>query len=96
MQSESWKYRSTGQYRQFCPTDRKKRTIKNWIDWHLKKGAVGVVREKSPQKKVSDRKMKPTTALRRRNGIMSIGYSLWIALRREQCIAYNHCYAVTQ
>jgi hypothetical protein len=75
MLSESRKCRSTGQYRQFWPTNRKKDDEKNWIDWHLKKGAVGAVGEKSLQKKLSDWKMNPTTALRGRNGGMPVGYS---------------------
>jgi hypothetical protein len=56
-----------------------------WIYWHLKKGSVGVVGEKSLQKKKpSHGKMKPSTALGRRNGGSLAGYSGRIALRREQ------------
>jgi hypothetical protein len=42
---------------------------KNWTDWHLKKGAAGAVGENSPQKQPNHGKMKPSTALERRNGV---------------------------
>jgi hypothetical protein len=61
--------------------------IKNWIDWHLKKGAVGAVGEKSPQENPSYKEMKPSAALGRRNGGSPVGYSVRIALRKEQCDA---------
>jgi hypothetical protein len=58
------------------PIHQKKRMMmKKWINWHLKKGAVGVVGEKSQQKKQSHGKKKPSTALRRKNGGTPEGYS---------------------
>jgi hypothetical protein len=75
MRSESQKYTNTGQSRQFCPTNQEKRMMmKKWIDWHFKKGAVEAIGEKSPQKKLSHEKMKPSTALGIRNGGTPVGY----------------------
>jgi hypothetical protein len=48
---------------------------------------MDVAGEKSPQKKVSHEKMKPSTALKRRNAGMPVGYLGQIALRRDQCDA---------
>jgi hypothetical protein len=50
----------------------------------LKEEAVVAVREKPPQKKLSHKKMKLSTTLKRRKGGTPVGYSRQTALRREQ------------
>jgi hypothetical protein len=66
--------------------------IRNWTDWHLEKGAMEAAGEKSPQKRnPSHGKMKPSTALGRRNGGTPVGSSGQKALRSEQCNKCVHC-----
>jgi hypothetical protein len=69
------------------PFGKKKRgcVLYTWINWHLKEGAAGAVEEKSPQEKLSHKKMKPSVALGRRKGGTPVAYSGRTALRREQC-----------